>query len=209
MRRFRFHIGSLLIFILFSGVGFAALREAENLWDNGTFSLTITVLLVSVLLVLHRGGLKRAFWVGFALFGWIYFGLTWVASIESRLLTTQALAYLDSRLANRPLMITGADWGSSGNAANGTLKVAFSPDGNLVADYGSQGAVRLWDVATGAPIVGGWKGTTQNFVRIGHSLLTLIVAYLGGWLSCHLSRSRMTVATPASPPVLPRNDAGA
>ena len=37
--------------------------------------------------------------MGFALFGWIYLGLTLVPAIESRLITTKALAYLDSKVA--------------------------------------------------------------------------------------------------------------
>jgi hypothetical protein len=45
--------------------------------------------------------------------------------------------------------------------------------------------VKLWDATTGR-LLGGWAGTTENFVRIGHSLLALIVAFLGGRLSRHL-----------------------
>jgi hypothetical protein len=45
--------------------------------------------------------------------------------------------------------------------------------------------VRLWDATTGR-LLGGWAGTTENFVRIGHSLIALIVAFLGGRLSRRL-----------------------
>ena len=48
--------------------------------------------------------------------------------------------------------------------------------------------VRLWDAATGR-LLGGWSGTTENFVRIGHSLLALLVGWLGGQLSRHLCRT--------------------
>jgi hypothetical protein len=35
----------------------------------------------------------------------------------------------------------------------------------------------------------GWNGTTENFVRIGHSLCALVGAWVGGQLSRRLSRS--------------------
>jgi len=92
MRRFRFHLGTLVIL----GVGFAALRESDETWDSSIFSLTLGMLSVSILLAIHRTEQRRALWLGFALFGWTYLGLSLVPSIESRLLTTKALAYLDS-----------------------------------------------------------------------------------------------------------------
>jgi hypothetical protein len=49
-------------------------------------------------------------------------------------------------------------------------------DGNQLATS-SLGIVRLWDVGTGR-LLGGWTGTTETFVRIGHSLFALTV----GWL---------------------------
>ena len=101
MRCIRFNIASLLIVVLFVAVGFAALRESNDLWDSGLFTLTLTVLLVSMLLAIHRTEARRAFWIGFALFGWIYLGLSLVPSIESRLLTTKAIAYLDSKVPGR------------------------------------------------------------------------------------------------------------
>src|SRR5271157_3785369 len=96
MRRFRFHIGTLLILALILGVGFAALCESDETWDSSIFSLTLGMLSVSILLAIHRTEQRRALWLGFALFGWTYLGLSLVPSIESRLLTTKALAYLDS-----------------------------------------------------------------------------------------------------------------
>ena len=98
MKRIRFNIASLLGVILVLGVGFAALRESSDLWESGVFSTTIGCLLISILLAIHRAEKRRAFWLGFALFGWIYLGLALVPSIESRLITTKALAFLDSKM---------------------------------------------------------------------------------------------------------------
>ena len=38
--------------------------------------------------------------------------------------------------------------------------------------------MRLWDAATGN-LLAGPIGTSENFLRIGHSLLALVVAFLG------------------------------
>ena len=45
MRRFRFHLGTLVILVLVLGVGFAALRESNETWDSSIFSITLGVLL--------------------------------------------------------------------------------------------------------------------------------------------------------------------
>src|SRR5262245_35286087 len=121
MRRFRFTIARLLILILFCGLGFAALREANDLWDSSVLTLTVGVLLVSVLLAIHRPERRRAFWVGFALFGWGYLGSASIPPVESRLLTTKGLAYLDSQLARRPIaVITSAAWNRAAWNSNAT-----------------------------------------------------------------------------------------
>ena|ERR1022692_2891731 len=106
MKRIRFTIASLLCVILVLGVGFAALRESTELWESGILTVTLAALLISILLAIHRAGKRRAFWLGFALFGWIYLGLSLVPSIESRLITTKALAYLDSK----SLTLSGNLW---------------------------------------------------------------------------------------------------
>ena len=85
MRRFRFRLGTLLILILVLGVGFAALRESNDTWDSGVFTLALTALLVSILLAIHRTGKRRAFWLGFALIG---------AVVGEFIGATQGLGYL-------------------------------------------------------------------------------------------------------------------
>ncbi len=101
MKHIRFSIANLLVVVLFVAIGFAALRESSDLWESGVFTLALTALLISILLAVHRTEFRRAFWIGFALFGWIYLGLSLVPSIESRLITTKALAYLDSKVPGR------------------------------------------------------------------------------------------------------------
>jgi hypothetical protein len=151
---------------MFFGHGFAALREASDLGESGLFSLTFGVLLISILLVGHGTKCRRAFWIAFALFGWIYLVFTLMPSIDSRLITTKVLAYLDFKLTGRS-------------------SVTFTTIG-LTA-----GQVTIGEVTTSKPL-GAWSGTTENFVKIGHSLFALPAGWLIGQLSrrlCRRSRS--------------------
>ena len=93
MRRPRITIAGLLGIVAFVAVAFAALRVPTDGWDGGVFGVTPTVLLISVLLAAHRTERRRAFWIGFALFGWAYLLVSQIPPIEARLPTTKALAY--------------------------------------------------------------------------------------------------------------------
>jgi hypothetical protein len=176
MRRIRFHIGSLVFVVLVIGVSLAALRESDVIWDSGIFTLTLVILLTSVLLAFYRTETRRAFWLGFALFGATYLGLSLVPPVESRLITTKALAYLDSKLPRSiPAGFTYADFDNDGTM---DLYVVNNSQPNALYLNKGNGTFRLW--------VRRMTGTTENFMRIGHSLLALIAAVVGGQLSCRL-----------------------
>jgi hypothetical protein len=183
VRRIRFTIGALLFLVLFLGVSLAALREAKPIWDAAILSLTITALLVSMLLAVHRDGGKRAFWLGFALVGSAYLGLTIVPSVEPRLLTTQALAFLDSRIPGRPAPAPVGTWNTSAN--NGPILFQNAGTSGGAITVGTQQALGFWSASTPAPAAGA-GGPSESFMRTGHSLLALIAAWLGGLLSRYL-----------------------
>jgi hypothetical protein len=198
MKRIRFTIANLLVVVLFVAVGFAALRESSDLWDNGIFTLTLGVLLISILFAVHCTEFRRAFWIGFALCGWIYLGLSLVPSIESRLITSKALAYLDSKVPGRAVVsyIFGLSAIGPGTSIAQTRNLAITAGGTQLPTS-NQGIVGIWDATTGG-LLGGWSGTTENFVRIGHSLFALMVGWLGGQLSRRLCRaSRQTEVSTA------------
>jgi len=186
MRRFRFHLGTLLMLVLVLGVGFAALRESNETWDCIIFSATLGVLSISTLFAVHRTGQRRAFWLGFALIGSAYLAFCLVPSIEPRLITTRALAYLDSKVPDRAIVQGVFGWSTSSskptqnNQSVNSTAIAFSPQGNLVTS-GNRSVMGDWIVV--GNLVGTASGSTMNFVSIGHSLLALIVALLGGQLS--------------------------
>src|SRR5437879_6102675 len=98
MRRFRLSIGGLMMVIVLLGTAFAALRSPTPLWANGWFSLTLAALTLAIPAAVYRCGERRAFWVGFATCGWVYFVLSmapWFQSeIGFQLFTTTLLDLL-------------------------------------------------------------------------------------------------------------------
>jgi hypothetical protein len=189
MRRFRFHLGTLVILVLLLGVGFAALRESNEIWERSIFSITLAVLLISILLTIHRAGKRQAFWLGFAVFGSAYLGLSLVPSIESRLITTKGLACFDSEMApSIPGALVDVDyfyWRMDSFVANNSQPVPLYVDkgnGTFEDETLATGSNTAWFLNSFV----GSRGTREHFVRIGHSLLALIAAFLGGLISRHL-----------------------
>jgi hypothetical protein len=190
MNRIRFNIAGLLGVILVLGVGFAALRESSDLWESGVFTLMIVVLLMSILLAIHRTQKRRAFWLGFALVGSIYLTLSLFPSIESRLITTKGLALLDSKM---PRSIPRSVVLYNLLVGNNSKPDAFFLN-NSNGTYEDVKAMAVVNPAGKEVMSGGWfsnalagsNGTTESFIRVGHSLIASIAAILGGLLSRHL-----------------------
>jgi hypothetical protein len=161
-------------------------------------TVLLGVVLISVLIAIHRTETRRAYWLGFTLFGSAYLGLSLVPPIESRLITTKALALLDSKLP-RLNPIANLDFDKDGwmdiVVANNSrpLALAFyrnNGDGTFQDESAAAGlkpASKLYNSFVGAALTGP-AGTTENFVRIGHSLFTLVAAFLGGRLSRYVHR---------------------
>jgi hypothetical protein len=180
MHRFRFNIAGLIVLILICGIAFAALKESNDPWEHGVFSLALLALVTSVLLAIHRTGARRAFWLGFALFGGCYVGFSLIPPIESRLVSSQALSYIHSKLPRQ-----SAPALSLTVIASGTSVLNIQPQPVTLTVNSDH--FRLIQ----------WGSSTENFVRIGHSLLALLLAWLGALLSRRLSRTA-TLAEGAS-----------
>lgn len=184
MRCFRFHLGSLVILVLLVGVGLAALRESNDIWDSSVFSITLAVQLISILLAIHRTDKRRAFWLGFALSGSAYLGLSVVPSIEPRLITKRALAYLASKMP-RSSLYDNDGW-MHPLIVNNSQPIALNVNngnGDFIDIPVVAGSKQWFPTIHVTPLMTGSSGTQENFVRIGHSLVALIAAFLGGLLS--------------------------
>ena len=238
MHHLRPSITSALGVILFVAVGFAALREADELWASWLFPLTLVLLLVAVLLAAQRTGDRRAFWIGFALVGWGYLSLALIPSTEPRLITTKTLSHLhqstifgsrvrgiriipdldrmrDQNLSLDDLLKALEETRMLGTPEQEQLRresrtfhfVGGSYVLNFVHDRSNEPEhwaktilkataegeiVRLKDVAIverGSPFDVPRSafnlpraGAAENFIRIGHTLVALLAAWLGGLL---------------------------
>jgi hypothetical protein len=210
VRPVRFTIATLIAVVAFAAVAIAALREASELWDSSLFSLTFAALLVATLLAVHRTGRSRAFWGGFALFGWAYLISSLIPPVEARLLTTKGLGYLESKrpgrqvtrgkLYIRKVRLPIEDGGGPAPVTFRTVDVIGSQPSTVTALYKLKSGTFL--AAQG--------GTPEDFVRIGHSLIALLLAFLGGHASrllygrsedCRDSEN-LNPPMPSSPPEL-------
>lgn len=187
MRLPRFTIRTLLGIVLFVAIAIAALRAADDAWVSGVFGLTLLILLTAVLLAVHRTDRRRAFWLGFALFGWAYLIVSLIPPIESRLPTTMGLAFIDSKIPGRDTTVSAALTYIRRAAPNPSQTVALSAQDYALVSLSQGNVYRLWNATTGK-LLAGQNGTTENFVRIGHSLLALLLAFVGGHLSRYLYR---------------------
>jgi hypothetical protein len=199
MKRFQFSIASLLGIVLLVALGFASLLSASDAWDSGMLATILLTLLASILLAVHRRDHARAYWLGFALFGWAYFMVSLVSSIEARLPSSRALALLGS--------------GSSGPKSGGNVTADFDSDGSmdllltnattvgnlfLNKDDGTFTAVPATQTATSRSPWGmlrlavASRGTPENRARIMHSIVSLVMALGGGQLSRKLHAGNRT-----------------
>ena len=108
MRLPRFTIRSLLAVVSLIAIGIAALRAADDLWDSGMLGLTVLGLMTAVPLAVHRTDGRRAYWLGFALFGWAYLVASLFPQIGPRLPTTMGLAFIDSKIPGRQATTSAA-----------------------------------------------------------------------------------------------------
>jgi hypothetical protein len=69
-------IRTLLAIVAFIALACTALVWANGIWATTLFTAALGVLLFATLAVILRRGVKQAFWIGFALFGW---GYLWMA----------------------------------------------------------------------------------------------------------------------------------
>lgn len=69
MARPRLSIAGLLGSVVIAAVGFAALHNASPLWAGFVVLAAVALLALAVLGAVYRRGAKRAFWLGFDLFG--------------------------------------------------------------------------------------------------------------------------------------------
>lgn len=59
------------------GIGLAALSNPSEHWDAAVWSIAVSLFATSIVGALFSKGRHRAFWAGFAIFGWVFLLIRW------------------------------------------------------------------------------------------------------------------------------------
>jgi hypothetical protein len=169
----RFTIARMMVLVVVSGLAIAALRIASRPWASVIVTLTVLSLGVSILGVLTAQGKDRAFWVGFTVFGGFYVVLSsgpWFeTAVRPRLLSSRVIELLHPHLDRR-----GARDHVYLDLDSYYLALWDSTPGQAAASP-SSGLIRL-SIALSAKV-------PEEFMRIGHGLTALLLAFLGAQIA--------------------------
>jgi hypothetical protein len=207
----RFSIRRLMIFIVVSAIGLAALRNANELWAETMLMTALIAVGVAILGAVFSRGRERAWWVGFALFGGCYLTLSdapWIGdAFRHRLITTSLLGDLRNLMFGsnvRYLLIE---------------KQALEDEIAKV-----QPATRIYD-----PVVASMRNSLKaiqdqlnnnrnvarrydHFHSIGHALFALLAGLMGGtvavWFHARRGRGETDAEELPRPPLQRAQDDG-
>jgi hypothetical protein len=195
MGRPRVHLATMLGLVLFCAVGLAAMRYASDGWATFCFSLALGVLGWAIVPLLLRRGPRRAYWIGFNALGWGYlvacFGPWCEEHVQPHLATTRLIEQAAPFVVH-PRVLTIYQLGQNApRVVNSVL--AVPADITAAVQWGSQDLVYYsgWPSAIQTKALA--PGDPANVQRIGHSLLALVVAAIGGaagrWLGADQAAS--------------------
>ena len=157
----RFSIRHLLAFTALVGVACATLPNARHTWTAMAAGV-VMVLAVATLLAFFNGGDKRAFWAGFAFFGWLHFGLCLYGfatspdvSVNERMYSSDPFSR-PNRATARLSRYAYEKWLAERDKAEITGRKSRFPtvDTQLERDYFIVVADAIWTM--GFAIAGGW-----------------------------------------------------
>ena len=174
MSRPRISLAGLMGTILVLAIGVAALRDASETWAGVMLLLTLGLLGVSILGVIYRRDARRAWWVGFALFGWGYAGLTLAPwSKPEKLPTRVPLHYLYARMSPRKVVAMEPFSASAGLDEGQFIVLDSNPSHDSLPGV-PKGSDAVFAIGT---------IDLKAFRAIGHCLLALVAGIVGGFIA--------------------------
>lgn len=170
---FRFSMRWVFAAVAYFALLAAALTDGSIHWFASLALITVFAMLVSLLGIVYRRDEQRSFWVGFAVFGWAYLIMCHVPPLANALPTSDFFWELYP-LFRRTAPIDPL------KPTPAWVRTTDSENGRTVAVIVMQ----------------------QDFRRLGHSVCTLLVAFLGGALGrwFYLSMTRQTSLPTTAPP---------
>jgi hypothetical protein len=165
-------MGMVLVVAAFA-MAFAALRSGSDLWFGAFYTFTVVLLLLAVIVARFRHGDEKAFWFGFAVFGWGFFlvgfgpwmnpvadsdeGL--VGRLNPSLLTSRFIFFLVALLRKGANDIEDIDKITANTIGIAHLLIALSLAlcGGMIAALvrrrrGKQTSVKSWSIVAGLAV---------------------------------------------------------
>jgi hypothetical protein len=200
----RYSLGSLFLVLLYLSIGCAALVNASGVWPQVAITLTLAILILFSLGAIFWTERRRIFAIGFSATGWLYFLLVFsnVTNVRPYLLTESATNQLFITMHSKqlgPKIVYQTVTTATGPASSQTY-VFPTPvlSGPRPASSNPAAPVYSAPVAyapvyssqySAVPVVGQYVNP-QSFGNIGHSLWTVIVAFVGGVTAQLLAKGR-------------------
>jgi hypothetical protein len=192
----RITIAQLAVAVAFCGVAFSALHSPSQLWANALYTTVFVALVLAAINVLFSRGRSRAFWAGFLIAGGTYF-VTYAVptlreSICPRLLTEPLLDMLYANVApplTVPVQLTGELSVDTGTEMAMMSMMSRKP-GSPVPALVPMSRWAMWTEPERFEGVGYTIGvirlvSPEPFRQIGHALLILLFAFVGGVYARH------------------------
>ncbi len=123
MKSLQMSILALVLIVVVCAMAFTALKTASDLWYGALYTFTAVLLLAALVAARFRRGNEKAFWFGFAVFGWGFFILglgTWPILTEEEpsgmgivlnqnLLTSRVILFMVPYLRNKSIDLSAID----------------------------------------------------------------------------------------------------
>jgi len=171
-------------------LGCVALRSASTFWVAVMLGLVLLTMTAAIFFAVFRQGAERAYWIGFATFGWVYLLLLYSGwSMQTNdapdsplrphnLLTSQISAACYHRLYDAAFAKYFASYPSGGfSGGMGGMR-----GGSGTSGFGAMGAGPARPPAPGP--------NEGDFTNVSHALFTLLLAAVGGLYAQWLSNGR-------------------
>ena len=183
MRGFHFSLRWLFGVVSFLAVGCGLLIYASPFLSKLTFTAAIVILLAAILSAVYQAGNHRAFWTGFAAFGFAYLWLTcglWQSPdgstpLRERLVTNDLLVRCHEVLPSRQTSVTLTSAVGAPVPAIYAGTVFYDQTGNVAPGITMPPGSTIMTTATVTTSV-----DRTDFLTTGHSLVAIVFALLGG-----------------------------
>jgi hypothetical protein len=190
-----FSLKQLFVWTAVVGLGCVALRNASDVWAAAMLGLVVLVLASAILLAIFRSEARRAFWIGFATFGWLYVLLLafgWSLDPNNgpdnplrphNLVTTRISNACYHWLYDAAFArYYSAQQSSMGGMSGGMMGSGMGGLGPMTG-YGSG----MMPGSGSMPLLTAPPGPAQHeFANVAHSLWAILLATLGGCLASWL-----------------------